>query len=327
MDKQISVSIIVPVYNVEKYLDNCIESLVKQTKSAVQIILVDDGSMDSSLSIANKWADHYQCIKVLTQKNQGAPAARNYGFSICDSDYVMFFDSDDVLRSDALEKLVLASENGTADIVFGIRKYDLDSDDEEVRKKYSLDNSIISYTSEIASQIFDEDPLPGNKLYRRDFLNENGILFSKLAIGQDLNFYIKSLFLAKKVNFINSIVMDYRVVEGSISRVFKLDKLMAIKESEDDAYQFVKSMLPADDQIERVFNSSRVINYSVQAEKLKKISGFRNSMKGYIFFFRNSRKFLWNQKKLIMSETLKVRRKKLIKYFIFSIYLSIRYRK
>lgn len=135
MDKQISVSIIVPVYNVEKYLDNCIESLVKQTKSAVQIILVDDGSMDSSLSIANKWADHYQCIKVLTQKNQGAPAARNYGFSICDSDYVMFFDSDDVLRSDALEKLVLASENGTADIVFGIRKYDLDSDDEEVRKK------------------------------------------------------------------------------------------------------------------------------------------------------------------------------------------------
>lgn len=158
-------------------------------------------------------------------------------------------------------------------------------------------------------------------------MNENGILFSKLAIGQDLNFYIKSLFLAKKVIFINSIVMDYRVVEGSISRVFKLDKLMAIKESEDDAYQFVKSMLPADDQIERVFNSSRVINYSVQAEKLKKISGFRNSMKGYIFFFRNSRKFLWNQKKLIMSETLKVRRKKLIKYFVFSIYLSIRYRK
>lgn len=324
--KEIKISIIVPVYNAEKYLEECIESVLRQTHRPAELILVDDGSTDQSRVLLRKYEKAYPWISVLTQENRGAPAARNYGFSECGGDYVLFFDADDVLRPDALTQLIRGTESGTADIVFGVRKYDLEADDAEVHRQYGLHGGIRRYTKDIPQRLYDRDPLPGNKLYRRQFLTEHHLVFSDLQIGQDLNYYLKALFFARKVCFVDSLVMDYRLAEGGISRIYKLEKLLAIKDSLDNAEQFVLRESVCDTAvIRKVMNSSRVINYSVQAEKLKRVDGFLNRMKGYAFFGRNSRKFLWNRRKLCYTRTLEMRRRKLIKYLVFCLYLSARH--
>ena len=92
------VSVIIPVYNVEKYLRECLDSVVNQTLKDIQIILIDDGSTDSSLGICKEYAQKDNRIKIIEQKNQGAGAARNRGMSEAKGDYLYFLDSDDFLE-------------------------------------------------------------------------------------------------------------------------------------------------------------------------------------------------------------------------------------
>ena len=98
------VSIVVPVYNVEAYLDRCIESLVNQTYKHLEIILVDDGSPDNCPMICEKWAGLDERIKVIHKENAGLGMARNTGLEHATGDYICFFDSDDYVASDTIEK-------------------------------------------------------------------------------------------------------------------------------------------------------------------------------------------------------------------------------
>ena len=108
--KKCKVSIIVPVYNVEKYVERCIESIIKQSYKNLEIILIDDGSKDNSGKICDEYAEKDNRIKVIHKKNGGLSDARNTGLNIADGEYICFIDSDDYIHKDLvkdnLEKLI-----------------------------------------------------------------------------------------------------------------------------------------------------------------------------------------------------------------------------
>lgn len=113
------ISVVIPVYNVEKYLRECVDSVLAQTYRNFEIVLVDDGSPDNSGSICDDYASKHQNIKVVHKKNEGLGFARNSGMEVCQGKYVFFLDSDDSLRPDTLERLIEVAETHHAQAVHG----------------------------------------------------------------------------------------------------------------------------------------------------------------------------------------------------------------
>ena len=112
------VSVILPVYNVEQYLKQCIDSVLAQTYQNIEIILVDDGSSDSTRKICDDYSIQHNNIKTLHKHNGGASSARNYGLKHANGEYVYFLDSDDYLINNAIEKMAVCAANNQADLVF-----------------------------------------------------------------------------------------------------------------------------------------------------------------------------------------------------------------
>lgn len=120
----IKVSIIVPIYNVEKYLDRCMESLLNQTLKDIEIIMVDDGSPDNCPKMCDEYAKKDSRVKVIHKRNAGLGEARNSGLKIISGKFVAFVDSDDFVELDMYEKLYTAAENMKSDTVYcGFSKY------------------------------------------------------------------------------------------------------------------------------------------------------------------------------------------------------------
>lgn len=121
------VSIVVPIYNVEEYLEKCLDSLVEQTYKNIELILVNDGSTDRSLEIAERYAEKYQQIKLITQKNGGLSKARNTGMKLAEGEYLCFVDSDDWLELDTVQEIITFMEKDDLDLcLFGANGYLLD---------------------------------------------------------------------------------------------------------------------------------------------------------------------------------------------------------
>ena len=112
-----TVSVVVPVYNVEDYLEECLDSILGQTYRDIELVIVDDGSTDASLSICKKYAQADDRVRLVSQSNSGLSSARNTGLDLCHGTWVTFVDSDDALRSDAIERLVEAATRYKVDIV------------------------------------------------------------------------------------------------------------------------------------------------------------------------------------------------------------------
>lgn len=127
MEMNPKVSVIIPVYNAEKYLRQCLDSVVNQTLRDIEIICVDDGSPDSSLSLLQKYASGDNRIKILQQENSGAGIARNKGLAMASGKYILFLDSDDFFELDLCENLFYQAEKTEADIIL----YDADCYEQE----------------------------------------------------------------------------------------------------------------------------------------------------------------------------------------------------
>ena len=117
-NNEILLSVIVPIYNVQKYLKMCIESILPQIKNKAEMILVDDGSTDRCSEICDFYAARYDYIKVIHQKNAGLSAARNAGLDISSGKYIMFVDSDDFIIKNSVEKIIRELEHIDVDIFF-----------------------------------------------------------------------------------------------------------------------------------------------------------------------------------------------------------------
>ena len=136
MENQALISVIIPIYNVEAYLRECIDSVINQTYKNFEIILVDDGSTDSSGKICDEYVEKYDRITVIHQKNSGLSVARNTGLSEANGDYIYFLDSDDYIDEATLEKLLKIAKKNNSDIVFFDAVSFADTGDFTVKQNY-----------------------------------------------------------------------------------------------------------------------------------------------------------------------------------------------
>lgn len=260
------ISIIIPVYNCEKYIHETINSILNQTYKNVELILVNDGSTDNSYKICEEYKENTN-VKILNQTNFGAPAARNKGLENATGEYIMFFDSDDILKSDAIEKMVNKIEKEKSDLVIG-EVININEDGCELNKKR---NYPVVNVKNNAQSIFLVDPFPGNKLYKANIIKEHSISFGNVRIGQDLNFYLKYCIYVKKASFIEDIVSKYRIVSTGISKTYSF-KIFDIVESYNDVEKFYRKNNLMTCEVARLLNSSKAFHFYSQ---LKKIKNFR----------------------------------------------------
>lgn len=219
----VKVSVIVPIYNQEKYIERCVDSILAQTLQEIEVILVDDGSTDSTPDILGKYQQKDDRIRVLHQQNQYAGVARNHGMQAAQGEYVIFWDSDDYFPEDALEVLYDECKTCDADICVGDGvKIDLYTGN--TREKCYLNWSRIPdkrpfCVDDCPQYIFNfARNYPWNRLYRKSFLEDTGLQFSELKQSNDVSFVMKAFILAKKITVVDHVIVYYQFrVPGSLS--------------------------------------------------------------------------------------------------------------
>lgn len=186
MEKHL-VSIIIPVYNVEKYLEKCIESCFNQRNSNVEVIAIDDGSKDSSPEILDEMAKKHQNLKVIHKENAGVSSARNVGINNANGDYIVFVDADDYLAEDAIEYMMQIITETSSE--FAVIKNCFTSVDQK-----QFENKISKISNEEAVFLLLDLSIPigcWNKIYSKKLLVDNRILFNEdLFYGEGLQFIL-----------------------------------------------------------------------------------------------------------------------------------------
>lgn len=208
-----AISIIVPIYNVERYLSVCLDSLRCQTLHDIEIICMDDGSLDRSLVIAQMHANVDSRVTVLHQENAGLSAARNAAMSHATGEYLLFIDSDDYIDRDTCEKLLAKFRETDADIItFGSKFVPNSAANDYLRT--TLSPRDVEYDSFSPSILFEEASMPYacRTAVRRKFLIDNEIKFIEgIPLGEDVLFYFDIYPLAKKTVFMSNRFYSYRL--------------------------------------------------------------------------------------------------------------------
>lgn len=225
------ISFVLPVYNVEKYLHDCLESLINQTMPDLEFIFVDDGSTDNSLNIIKKYADKDARFIILSQPNQGAGAARNEALKIARGEYVMCLDPDDWLELNASEILYKKlKETDAVVLLFDWKnRYEAGGSKQTVSNESHADLVINLGGNDIGKKgYFDWVTykkyffiLSGGtwgRIYSNKFLKDNNIRFSEILIGEDRLFGVMSLLCAEKIYYINEYLYNYRIRPDSLTR-------------------------------------------------------------------------------------------------------------
>ena len=237
------VSVIVPVYKVERFLPRCLDSIINQTLKDIEIICVNDGSPDNSLQILEDYAKKDLRIKIINQENSGPSVSRNKGILMAQGEYIGFVDSDDWLDIDFYEKLYAAAQKYDADIAAcGIKVY----------RKYSRENYMLKYTKECcvddAERKFYLCDVPEtcnvwNKIYRTAFIKNRKIEFEAgIHMQEDISFTMETLYYSKKFVTVPGTLYNYdRRNENSIVKTKSLKMKQDVKYTQNKMFEFLKS--------------------------------------------------------------------------------------
>ncbi len=220
------ISVIVPVYNVEPYLPQCLDSLIEQTFKDIEIICVNDGSTDGSLNILNHYAAKDSRIKVIDKPNGGVSSARNSGLDAAQGEYISFVDSDDWLKRNAYEEIIMSAKKHVDMVIFGYYEF--------------LEGNLTETGAKKVLKQFEQEKIPFEKLvlnfcnsiwdkiYRRDFLQKNHLRFQEhLIIAEDGFFNLQCVFNRPTIQTIGQSYYCYRLFrQGStMSRAIGLDEV------------------------------------------------------------------------------------------------------
>ena len=204
----VKVSVVIPVYNVEEFLEPCLDSIVNQTLDDIEIICVNDGSSDKSLDILNSYAKNDDRLTVISQENKGHAVATNRGMGLAKGKYLYLMDSDDLLDLTALEKTFNHAEKTQADLVL-FQSCNYDNDDDRYYKTvlYSMDEvadfigeSTVNY-KELGDLIFIMAVTPWCKLYNNQFVRECDAKFPEGLVFDDNIFHWEVIFNAERIAF------------------------------------------------------------------------------------------------------------------------------
>lgn len=221
----VKVSVVVPIYNVELYLEECMDSIVNQTLTDIEIICINDGSTDNSLEILEKYAEKDSRIQVITQENGGHAVATNRGMDLATGKYLFLMDSDDTLDLEALEKTYNAAEEKDVDFVlFKAINYD-DSKDKYYESEFYSMNML---ANRVGDNIFNFDDVgelalhmavtPWTKLYNRKFIMDLGLRFPEGLIFEDNIFFWEVLLSAEKIYFLKEFLFKRRWYDSSSTK-------------------------------------------------------------------------------------------------------------
>lgn len=223
------ISVIIPVYGVEKYLDKCVESVINQTYPEFEIILVDDGSPDNCPSMCDNWARRDDRIKVIHKKNGGLSSARNAGLDIADGEYVFFLDSDDYISEDCLERLFRAVLSDKSDVAV-CDSVKVSESGEQLKPSAVSDSRCIS-REELFSCVGKRGDwlyiVSWGKLFKAE-LFEN-IRFPEGKLNEDEFVFYRVFDKCRSVSFCKDAVYSYVQREGSIMSAYTPKRLDAVE--------------------------------------------------------------------------------------------------
>ena len=234
------ISVIVPIYNVEKYLERCVNSILNQTYKNIEIILVDDGSPDKCPQICDEYKNMDSRVKVIHKENGGLSDARNYGLSIATGKYVSFVDSDDYIHEETYEKMIKALELQNADIVSCGINHVYDNKIESI----NIEQKIYDDESAIENLIIGKNlnQTVWNKIYKKNVIDN--ILFEKGKINEDDFWTYKVFSNSKKIITLNDCLYYYVHRESSImGQGYSIKNLDGL-EARYKQYKFMKDNYP-----------------------------------------------------------------------------------
>lgn len=210
----IKISVIIPVYNLEKYISKCLESVVNQTLRDIEIIIINDGSTDGTIECINKYSEVDSRIKIYTQKNQGVSTARNKGIELSKGEYITFIDGDDTVHTNMLEDLYIKSlENKTDMTICSLRLGEINYKDGEM---YKLSNE--EYVTKIIKEP-EKRTSCGILFNRKRIIKYNIRFYEDMKYGEDMLFslnYIKNN--STDITYINRSYYNVSEREGSATR-------------------------------------------------------------------------------------------------------------
>lgn len=261
------VSIIVPIYNAERYISNCIYSILQQTYTNIEVILVNDGSQDNSLYICEQFKKIDNRIIILNKKNGGVSSARNEGIRIATGKYIQFVDSDDTLELDFVEKLIQNIKFWNAELI--ICGYNIIENKKNVSYEEDLDSiydNVIAFTKEnfienFGTMLLDYKNIslgsPWNKLFIREIIVENSIKFPEnIHYGEDLLFNLQYFRYCNKLIYIKKKLYNYFLINNqSLEAKFKPD----LFQNQLYLYQKIKGFLIENNK----YSGNNVINLTI----------------------------------------------------------------
>ena len=284
------VSIVMPVYNAQLFLDESIADILNQTEKEFELICVDDGSVDNSLEIIKKYCLMDERVKFIHQENAGGGAARNAGLKLAKGKYVLFLDSDDRFERDLLESVFEKAEELLTDVlVFGGDIIDFKSGEHREHAEL-LNISVLSEKSIEECMLKESDKSERlfsftnttiwNKLLRREFVEENNLLFQETYVANALYFTMMALFEAKRIGFLNRKFVHYRCgnPKGLLTNPDK-DPMAAY-----DALRLVKSKLVSNSVFEKyrkefvVYAADMIMRRFVRLKQFGNIKNIHNML-------------------------------------------------
>lgn len=238
------VSIIIPVYNVEAYLSECIESVIKQSYENIEIIIVDDGSKDRGGAIADEYANDDYRIKVVHQKNAGLSAARNTGIEKAEGEWLFFVDSDDFIEVDAVETLLETAIDN--DAMVSMATYTTVSEKSGNRNRMHVTSQVIRNHEELAKYMLSEGKqfcYVWLKLFKKEVFET-----ARFAVGkkyEDLYFLPDFIKIVESMAIVDKSIYNYRLRDSSIVFSGKIDTHMDGLYARENCHEFVEKEYPA----------------------------------------------------------------------------------
>lgn len=256
-----NVSIIIPAYNAEKYIEKCLDSLLSQTLKEIEIIVINDGSKDNTEELVKKYND--KRIKYYKNTNHGIGYTRNFGIDKATGKYIMFLDSDDYVEKNICEELYNKAEKDKLDLVICDFYKEYDNGKKETIKTSSFKNSSLKENPDIITEFLS----PWAKLYKRELIVNNNIKFVENLKYEDAPFVIEALDKAKLIGKVDKCLVHY-IVHGNSETTVRDRRIFDILEIVDKIRKYTKNKKYLKDKIDKL--TVRIItNYTIQQREQK----------------------------------------------------------